>query len=185
MEYFKKIFSKANIIIYCVILCLVTVDLVTKALIQSNMQLGESNIVINGLLSFTFILNKGGAWGIFSEANATVFLGILSLIFAIVMFIVNAFFIKEKNLLYYFSFSLIVAGTIGNMVDRFSINAVRDFINIDFMTFPVFNVADIFLVVGVVLFCIWYLIAMFKNNSNHNEIDKSKKKINNLENNKQ
>ena len=162
MNILKKLFSKSNLILYLIILCLVLLDIGAKSLIENSMELGQSNSIIGGILNFTFILNKGGAWGVFSEANATVWLGVLSLIFAIIMLVCNAFFIKSKNLLYYFSFSLILAGTIGNMIDRFAINAVRDFIEVDFMSFPVFNVADIFLVIGVILFCIWYVISIFK-----------------------
>ena len=174
MNYLKKIFSKSNIIIYLIIFALVVLDLVTKFLIQSNMQIGENKVIISGVVSFTYILNRGGAWGILSEDNITIWLGVLSLIFAISMVIVNAFFVKEKNALYYFSFSLILAGTFGNMIDRFSLNAVRDFINLDFISFPVFNMADIFLVVGVICFCIWYLILMFKKDKNESDVAKTK-----------
>ncbi len=162
MSHIKQIFSKTNLILYGIILGIVFLDLLSKFLVDTFMDLYESVPFIEGFINFTYIANKGGAWGMLAESGATLWLAIFSLIFIIIFFSLNAYYIKKKNLLYHFSFCLIVGGTFGNMIDRFSLGYVRDFIEFDFINFPVFNIADICLVVGVFLFCLWYILSLYK-----------------------
>ena len=89
-------------------------------------------------------------------SNGTVWLIVFSIIFLAALFVLNHF-IKKPNLLYYISFSMIFGGAIGNLYDRIAFGYVRDFIKLDFMNFPIFNIADSFLCVGVVLFCIFLI----------------------------
>lgn len=163
MNVIKALFSKKNLILYACIALLVVVDIVVKRIVQANIELFDTVIFIDGFINFTYVQNKGVAWGIFAEADVTIYLGILSLIFALAFLALNTFvFKKGKNLLYYISFCLIVGGTIGNMIDRLFLQYVVDFIKLDFMSFPVFNIADAFLVVGVILFCVWFLTYTIK-----------------------
>lgn len=162
MPTIRKIFSKSNVIMYVVIVTLIALDLISKSLVQSNITLGEKFEIISNFLNFTYVQNKGAAWGIFSQNNATIFLGVVSALFAVVMLTLNVLVIKGKNILYYISFCLVLGGDIGNMVDRFFLGFVRDFIQISFIDFPVFNIADICLVCGIILFCAWYIIYTIK-----------------------
>lgn len=125
-------------------------DLVSKALLDY-----KNITLIDGVISFTYEHNTGAAWGLFG--NATWLLAIFSLVF-VIAFIYFDRRLKIDNTLYKVSFALVLAGTIGNMVDRFALGYVRDFIYLDFLkTYPIFNVADISLVVGMILLAIYIL----------------------------
>ena len=164
MPFIKRFFSKTNIILYVITLGIIALDLITKHIAQSNLGVGESTTFISGLIDFTYTLNKGAAWSAFASLqNSALILGIISCIFAIGVFAFNLYLKTDKNLLYYFAFCLVLGGTLGNGFDRLFLGAVRDFIQCTFISFPIFNVADMCLVVGLCLFCLWYFIRVFKN----------------------
>ena len=71
---------------------------------------------------------------------------------------------KDKHFLYYISAGLILGGTIGNAVDRVALGYVRDFINLEFMNFPIFNIADMALTFGVIILAIYLLFIYEKEN---------------------
>jgi len=130
---------------------LVFVDQLTKIL--SLEYLTHKGItLIEGILSLSFVRNTGAAWGIF--AGKTLFL----VLFTVVIFGAGfIYFYKNppKNNLYKISLTLIASGGIGNMIDRiFRDGAVIDMIRVDFVDFPVFNVADICVCVGAALLCV-------------------------------
>ena len=130
---------------------LVFVDQLTKIL--SLEYLTHKGItIIEGILSLSFVRNTGAAWGIF--AGKTLFL----VLFTVVIFGAGfIYFYKNppKNNLYKISLTLIASGGIGNMIDRiFRDGAVIDMIRVDFVDFPVFNVADICVCVGAALLCV-------------------------------
>ncbi len=116
----------------------------------------ESFTVIPFLISFTFHFNEGGAWGLlFGQMN----IFYLITIFAFVLFY---FMLKDINLktkkFYTYGVLLMISGGVGNFIDRLFFQRVTDFIRFDFIQFPIFNFADIFLVVGVILFAIDVLL---------------------------
>ncbi len=110
-----------------------------------------------GLFDLVMVHNTGGAWGMFS--GATAFLGALSVAVSagIILFAVR--FAQGLNLLGSVSLGLIAAGGLGNAIDRFTQGYVTDFISTAFMDFPVFNVADIGVTVGIALLFISLLIS--------------------------
>ncbi len=136
-------------------------DQLSKWYIASNFALTESKPFIEGLIDFTYVNNKGGAWGLM-EGHTWI---LLSLTFFI-MIICVALLIKEglKNKLLFFSVSLILSGGIGNMIDRiFRDGNVVDFIHLHFMpTFPVFNIADCAVCIGATLLLLHFIIDMIK-----------------------
>lgn len=110
-----------------------------------------------GIFDIRLVHNTGGAWGIFSDS--TMALGVFSLVVCLAIaafFIVNA---KNCNVLQAVSFGLIVAGGIGNAIDRFAQGFVTDFIEFSFFDFPVFNVADIGVTCGFALLIIGMLLS--------------------------
>ena len=149
------------IVLPCVLFALLlTLDLVSKHLIDKSLgTVGASKEIIHGFISFIYVHNSGAAWGIFSGRQ--IFLIIISII-VIALFI--AFYVlrlrkfKDKISLWLsVSLGFIAAGCFGNLIDRIAFGFVRDFINFDFMNFPVFNVADICLTVGIILLFIYFI----------------------------
>ena len=99
--------------------------------------------------------NTGAAFGIFSKS--TTFLIILSVFIVFAMILVDIS-LKIKSKTYTIGFGLVLAGAVGNFVDRITLGYVRDFIMFDFWkTFPIFNFADCCIVVGAILICIHFI----------------------------
>ena len=150
--------------IFIIAFILFIIDMITKIIVTSNMTVGSSINVISGFFSITYVENTGAAWGIFS--NGTVLLGLLSVVFLIVF---TKYILDQKSISLFNSinYALIIAGVFGNMIDRFARGFVVDFLNFQIFSydFPVFNVADIFIVVGIMLVVIDYLLVGGKNDS--------------------
>ena len=117
-------------------------------------------LLIVALDQITKFLFKDVSWGIFNYTTNTgaafsLFQG-YTLILTIISFVVAILLIyfAKKYLKYYLGLAFIFAGTVGNLIDRVILGFVRDFV--DFGFFPVFNVADTFNVVGVIV-VIWMM----------------------------
>jgi len=109
------------------------------------------------LFKIVFVKNYGAAFNIFSGNR--VFLSCISIIFSILL----TYLILKKNTLNsydLYSYSFILGGTIGNGMDRILRGFVIDFINLNFINFPVFNIADISINIGFIIL----LFNIFKNN---------------------
>lgn len=146
--------KKHIFISYPIILVTVILDQVTKFLAAN-----KSFSLINGVVSVydSPNLNTGGAWSIFSgKVEMLTIISIFFLIFLI--FITHKF--KEKTPLYSVSYAFIIGGAIGNLIDRIFLKGVRDFIRFDFMNFPIFNLADSFLVLGIIMF--FFFVIFYK-----------------------
>jgi len=108
------------------------------------------------LYRLDFVKNYGAAFNIFSGSR--VFLSLISIFFSILLF----YLIFRKNTLNSFdlySYSFILGGTIGNGIDRIYRGFVVDFINLNIINFPVFNIADISINIGFIIL----LYNIFKN----------------------
>ena len=127
-------------------------DQFTKNIINLNHQ----DLINNDLIFFSidFVKNYGAAFNIFSGSR--IFLSALSIIISLVLiyFILNK---KKLSYLDLLSYSFILGGTIGNGIDRVTKGYVIDFINLNFIDFPVFNIADISINIGLI-FIIYGLI---------------------------
>lgn len=127
---------------------IIALDQITKFVIQSNMDLHHVEI-IKGFFSLTYAENTGMAWSLLSGKQA--FLSVVSAI-AIGVMIWYVLF-KNPDRLTKFALSMMIGGAIGNLIDRVFLNYVRDFL--DFIIFgydfPIFNLADSALTIGVVL----------------------------------
>ena len=100
------------------------------------------------IFSLDYVKNFGAAFNLFSGNR--IFLSLISIIIAILLiyFILNKESINNLDLL---SFSFVLGGTVGNGIDRISKGYVIDFINLNFIDFPVFNIADISINIGFIL----------------------------------
>lgn len=143
----KKYIIKYSIIASIVVVC-VLLDQITKIVAESNLKEYQSVPVIKGFFDFTLCYNTGGAWSIMSNATwLLIVVSILALGFMIYTLI------KSKDLLYIISASVFCGGLIGNLADRIFNVGVVDFLdfNIFGYDFPVFNVADTFIVCSAIL----------------------------------
>ena len=111
---------------------------------------------ILGIFRFHLVYNTGGAWSIFS--GATWALGAFSLVVCIALAVYLALTPQHPNTGELIGISLVVAGGIGNAIDRFTLGFVVDFIEPTFIDFPIFNIADIGVTCGIILFIVSLLI---------------------------
>lgn len=128
-------------------------DLFTKHLISSSMQLGQSHEIIKNLFYFTYSQNTGVAWGMFAGK-----LGLFILIAIVVAVAMVVYFRKTKQseILTRFGLVLAFSGLLGNLIDRIVFGYVRDFIDVIIFNynFPIFNIADMAVVIGFALIII-------------------------------
>jgi signal peptidase II len=134
-----------------VALLVIALDQVSKFFIKANMNLGQS-IPDEGLFRITYSTNEGMVFGLF--ANQT-FLITLTAIVGIAAIIIYSRYPMFNHALVRVALGLMLGGAIGNLIDRIRLGEVTDFIDVG--AWPVFNLADSAVVVGVVL-VIFYLL---------------------------
>lgn len=149
-----------------VALAVVIIDFVTKYIVKTSMALGESFSVIPGVVNFTYVLNKGAAWGMLADRR-WIFLVFSSV--AIVLICVLLWMYRNAPKLVRIALALVLGGGIGNMIDRTFYGktlfdgAVVDFIEAAFIDFPVFNVADSAVCIGAALLIVYMIFFESKN----------------------
>ena len=137
-----------------IVLLIVAVDQLTKWLVLSSFQLFESRTLIDGVLYLTRRFNTGADWSLF-EGQLGFFI-----VITIVALVLFAVLLKEalakRAAWQWIGLSVMIGGTIGNLIDRLRFGGVVDFIDVFIFTydFPVFNVADSALTVGLIAFMI-------------------------------
>ena len=139
----KKIY-KIVLISFCVLL----IDQLSKIIIRCNLEVGSTINVIGKFFKISHMENEGAAWSILN--GKWVFLVILSLLFLI--FIFNCIRKDDRNTkLNIYSYGFLVGGIIGNIIDRLLYQKVTDFLSFRIIRydFPVFNIADTFIVIGM------------------------------------
>lgn len=147
------------------------IDMLSKVLIKHFILLGIRIKIIKGFLYITYVKNTGAAFSIFR--NNTLFLIILSIVIIGLLF----YYLSKKiylSKLENISYGLILGGAIGNLFDRIIYGYVIDFIDIYIFKFdyPVFNIADMAIVIGVIIL----IIDLFRGEKNG---DKSRKRVKN------
>ena len=141
-----------GIIEIIVIACVVLLDIGTKVLAVQFMQ--EEISLIDGVFSFVYVENTGASFGMLKGQKwLFVVLTSISLVAFVFWLIKNPRAHKLARL----SICLITAGAVGNLADRLYLGYVRDFIYFKLINFPVFNVADTALTIGIVLLIIYVL----------------------------
>lgn len=152
----RKIFIVAVISLF--------LDQITKILIGIFFTLDERVVVVKNFFSFYFIENYGAAWSILN--NKVDFLIIISLvaIFILYRFMYNFKQNSRNNV----AFGLILGGIVGNLIDRVFLGYVRDFLSFKLFSYnyPIFNLADTFIVIGV----LFLVIAILKGEDKHEEV---------------
>lgn len=148
--------NKFNYLIYLfIVVSLVSLDQYTKSIVLNYFELYQSKTIIDGFFSLTYVQNFGAGFSIMQNARTT-----FLIITPICLVGFTYLFIKSNDKLSKTALLLMISGTIGNFIDRIVRVYVVDFL--DFIIFgwdfPIFNVADIFLTIGVCL----YIIALIK-----------------------
>ena len=133
---------------------IVLIDQFTKYLMFYNKKLFINKDFL--LFKLDFVKNYGAAFSIFSGSR--IFLSLISIFFSILL--IYLIFKNTLNMFEHYSYSFILGGTIGNGIDRIYKGFVVDFINLNIINFPVFNIADISINIGF----IFLLYNIFKNN---------------------
>ena len=136
---------------------IIAADLITKYIVSTGMELNSSINVIPGVFDLTYIINRGAAWGILADKQALLQIFTVIVLAALVYYAVKKH--KTMSRLELYSIAMIVGGGIGNLIGRVFDGYVVDFINIKFISFlNIFNIADIGITVGCVLFLISTLL---------------------------
>lgn len=136
-----------------VIAILVILDQMVKYLVKTSIPLGTDVSFIPHVLGLTHIHNEGAAFSMLSGARwFFVVLTVAFVIFAMWLILTKKF----PHPMGRWSLVLVVGGAIGNLIDRAAYGYVVDMFETLFMSFAIFNVADIFVVVGGIAFCIYY-----------------------------
>ena len=144
-----------------IIEALIVLDQLVKAYVVQNIALGEIKSWIPNLVSLTYLQNRGAAFSILQDQQ---------LLFAVItlVVVVGAIWYLHKHMEDSFwmvlGLTLIIAGGLGNFIDRISQGFVVDMFHLDFINFAIFNVADSYLTVGVIIL----LLAMLKEEMNGN-----------------
>ena len=161
-----------------VIPVLLVLDIVSKQVAQANLSTGKMVTFIPHLIGFELTYNDGAAFSLFGnlpELPRRILLISFSTIGAIVMIVVLAMKYKKLNWWYKSSLYLMLAGCIGNFIDRvfYEKGLVIDFIRFIFWEkFAIFNLADVFLVVGAFLLIIAVVIEEIQDNFKMKKMDK-------------
>ena len=155
-------FFKKNIFDILLIIIIFLTDRLSKLWIIKNLNINkEFEIIFSPYLSFNLIWNKGIAFGLFSFEKISSY-NFLTILIVIVTIIILYMLFKTKGIEKY-AFIMIFSGSLGNIFDRLYYSAVPDFIDIHYQNFHwfIFNVADIFITLGVLILILREFI--FKN----------------------
>ena len=181
-------FLKKYYLCFIIIITSFSLDLLTKyiATLKLTEKVGEETItksveVIENFFYFTYTRNTGGAWSMFS-GNLAFFIIITIIAIGFFVYFLTDFDIKKRPL-YSVGFALIFGGTLGNFYERIVNKYVTDFF--DFIIFgydyPIFNVADVCLVVGMIMLIVQLLffskqVTIFDKHKKNNPLDSTDKK---------
>lgn len=164
-----KKFLKHNGFLFLIATAVIVVDQLTKALVRQNLALGEAWApipAIGDFFRFLYWQNRGAAFGSFQNAGP-----ILTIVRILIAIFIIVFYQKAeiKDVLVKVSLSLMLGGAVGNLVDHFTLGFVTDFIAVG--RFPIFNVADSCVTIGVGLM----LLDMIIKEKNGSKTDPEKK----------
>ena len=136
-----------------IILLLVGIDQLSKILALKYLKNVESIPIIQNMFHLTYVENRGAAFGMFQNNQ------IIFVIVALVASIYGLYYLHKKkvNILGKVSILLIISGALGNLIDRVRLGFVVDYFDFRIIWEYVFNVADIFVVLGTILLCIYIL----------------------------
>ena len=162
--FYRRAKGKAVCLALAAVLC-VAADQAVKWLVVHTMTLGSSQPLLPPLLRLTRVHNYGAAWSSFSGARWLLIILTAAGMCALAWLLVKV----VRHPLGQWSLACIIGGGVGNLIDRVRLGYVVDMLDTMFMDFPVFNVADVFVVCGTVCALIYYLAFYGKYDEKHRE----------------
>lgn len=136
-------------------LIMLVIDQYTKYIIDTNFLLGESSVIIDGFFNLTYVQNRGMAFGLFQGK-----IDVVSIIALFAVLFIFGYFIKgfkKMNILEKIAYTMIFSGAIGNLIDRFLRGFVIDMLDFRGIWSFVFNFADVWINIGVILIVIEHI----------------------------
>ncbi len=156
---------KKIIISFFILLSIFLLDRFSKIFILNILEeTGQVDIFINPILNFYLVWNKGIGFGLLSS-DQEYFYNLVTTLIVLVNFVIIYLLLKEKGIKYYFLL-VILGGSLGNLFDRLYYKAVPDFIDLNYNGYHwfIFNVADIFITIGIILLILAEFISYKKVN---------------------
>ena len=147
--------TRLLVVYFLISALLVGLDQWSKYLTVQNISLGETKEFIPGFLSLTHLRNTGAAWSLL-EGKMIFFYVITVIVSVVIIYLLIKNY--KKSIWYSVGLSFVLAGAIVNFIDRVRLGYVVDMLQTDFMNFPIFNVADSTLVVGVICIFIYLIL---------------------------
>lgn len=148
----------------------IAVDQLIKIFVINNLQPIKSVTVIDNLLTFTYVENKGMAFGMLANQR-WIFITLTSIV--ILALVIAVFKLKNQSRLFYISAALLIGGGIGNLIDRILYGYVIDYIALSFFP-PVCNFADYCVTAGVIIFLVYlFFFTDFLKSDKEKRIDKN------------
>ena len=160
----NKLFLKKTIIYFGIILFIFLADRISKLYILSILEdLGNVDININSYINLILVWNSGIGFGLFSFDQSQMY-NVMTILIIFINLLIVYLIIKSKDKSAYF-FLIILGGSLGNLFDRIYYSAVPDFIDISYKGYHwfVFNVADIFISLGIICLIFFEILNYRKN----------------------
>ena len=160
---------KTHIVFSAIFILLLILDRITKIWATNSLMSGDIK-VWDGVLSFHYLENRGAAWGVFKDAFwlfyiiTAVAVVVMAILYAKIPFVKRYWFLR-------FLMVMLCAGAVGNFIDRAMYHYVVDFIYVELINFPVFNIADIYVTGSVIML----VISLFFVYNKDTDLWKSKK----------
>lgn len=156
--------NKKNLSLIILGIFIVAIDRITKLLL-----INKEITIIPNFLNFIYTENRGVAFGIASNNTILIVLMNVIILAIIIKFLKDKF--SKTNYIIILSLIMILAGGVGNLIDRIAIGYVIDFIDVNILNFPVFNVADISITLGVIMIMIILVRSLFEKEDNIDKVN--------------
>ena len=140
-----------HVLIFSIAFLIILIDQISKFVIRNSMHLSQSIPVIKNIFHITYIHNFGAGFGILQQQKLFLIL-ISAIVVCIILFYSKK--IGKKERLLQITIGIVLGGTIGNLIDRIIYGYVIDFL--DFRIWPIFNIADSAVTIGVIFLIFYY-----------------------------
>lgn len=135
------------ILAFIITFCVIMLDQIVKNWIVTSLDLHQSMPGVTHLFDFYHIRNEGASWGMLAGQRWLFILLTLAVVVYIIHLLIKH---QRERKLFYVAYGLLLGGAVGNLIDRIRLGYVIDMFHLQFMEFPIFNVADVALTLGVV-----------------------------------